>query len=128
MEEKNPIKELFTNTAPFDEEAVVKVLKPLVSIREGTYEIYFIKEDMKVDDKILAFALVKKLLHSKSYREEGYVSAIEIHKNTGLPKGSIDFSFKSLRENGYLVGKGKAYEIPNYRIPQVIARLASLIK
>lgn len=128
MEEKNPIKELFTNTGPFDEEAVVKALKPLISIREGTYEIYFIGEDMKVDDKILAFALAKKLLHSRKYREEGYISAVEIHKDTGLPKGSIDFSFKSLRENGYLVGKGKTYEIPNYRISQVIERLTSLIK
>lgn len=128
MEEKNPIKELFTNTGPFDEEAVVKALKPLISIREGTYEIYLIKDDIKVDDKVLAFALAKKLLHSRKYREEGYISAVEIYKDTSLPKGSIDSSFKRLRENGYLVGKGKTYEIPNNRIPQTIERLGSLIK
>jgi len=123
MDEKNSIEELFTTSGPFDEKGVVQALKPLISIREKTFEIYFIKEGMKVDDKILAFAMAKKLLHSRGYREESHISALEVHKNTGLPKGSIDVSFKHLRESKFLIGRGQAYEIPNSRILQVVEKL-----
>lgn len=122
-EQKNPIEELFTTSGPFDEKEAVRILKPLISIREKTFEIYFINENMKIDNKILAFAITKKLLYSAGHCEEGHVSAVEVYKKTGIPKGSIDVSFKNLKQGKFLVGKGQAYEIPNYRIPQVLEKL-----
>lgn len=123
MEEKDPITELFTSSGPFNEEDVIKTLKPIVSIQEGTYAIYFINEKLTVDEKVLAFALAKRLLHTRGRVEQGHISAQEVYRSTGLPKGSIDGTFKRLRKDGYLVGKGQVDEIPNPKIPKVVQRL-----
>lgn len=128
MEEKNSIEELFTNAGPFDEVEVVKILKPLISINEKNFDIFFLNENMKVDEKILCFALAKKLLYIKGYKEESVFSAAEVKKNTDIAGGSIDFSFKNLRENSYLIGKDKNYEINKSKIFQIIERLRKLSK
>lgn len=128
MEDQNSIKELFTSAGPFDEKEVVGTLKPLISINENNYNIFFLNEDMKVDDKVLAFALAKKLLSLKGHKKESSFSATEVCESTDMAKGSIDFSFKSLRENKYLIGKGKDYEINKSKISQIIERLKKLSK
>ncbi|MDP2930019.1 MAG: hypothetical protein Q8N56_00195 [bacterium] len=130
MEQRNPVEELFTDSGPFDQAEIVKVLKPLISIMRNNRQVFFLIENQRVVDKILAFALLKKLLFiSGQNKEEGsYISAAMVSKNTDLPKGSIDTSFKQLRESKYLIGEGKEYEIPNSKIPQVLERLRNIIK
>lgn len=126
MEEANSIKELFTTAGPFDEKSVVQVLKPLISINESNQDIFFLKEKMKIDDKVLAFALANKLLHTKGYKEQSFFSASEVARNTDLAKGSIDFSFKSLRDNKFLIGKGRNYEINKSKMSEIIERLKNI--
>ncbi len=130
MENKNPIEDLFTDSGPFDQAEVVKILKPIVQIMRDTNQVFFLRDDIKVGDKILAFALAKKILNASGYSNgENYISAVEVSKNyPDWPKGSIDTSFKQLREDKYLIGKGKKYEIPNSKISQVLERLKSVSK
>ncbi len=120
---KNHIRELFTDSSSINEEGIVRALKPFVVIKKGTNEIYF-KDELKliVDDKILAYGLAKKLLKTKGYIDVDTISASEIHKSTGIKKGSIDPAFKNLKGK-FLVGKDKDYEIPNYKINEIIKRL-----
>lgn len=128
MEQQNPIEKLFTDSGPFDQAEIVKVLEPLISIARNTNQVFFLKK-MKVADKILTFALVKKLLFVSGHSKEGgHISAAEVSKNTGLPKGSIDTAFKQLRDGKYIVGKGKKYEIPNPKISQVVEKLIDIAK
>src|SRR3989339_1037833 len=121
--EKNHIEELFTDGSAIDEERVVEALKPLITIQRDTKEIYF-KDSQKItmEDKILAFGLAKKLLKTKGLIEQETISASEIHKKTSFKKGSIDPAFKSLKGK-FLIGKGRDYEIPNYKVNEIIKRL-----
>jgi hypothetical protein len=125
MEEKNTIKELFMTGDYFDEPGMVSALKSLVTIRPETYDIYFLEDDIKNDDRVLVYALAKKLLYFKKFIKESFISAVEVHNKTGLPKGSVDTSFNRLKGE-FLLGGGKKYELPDRKIPLAIKRLASL--
>lgn len=111
----------------FDEQGMVSALKPLVTIKPDTYDIYFLADTIRNDDIVLAYALAKKLLYFKKLIKESFISAIEIHNKTSLPKGSVDTSFNKLKGE-FLLGSGKNYELPDRKIPQVIARLTNLKK
>ena len=121
--EKKYIEELFTDALPVNEKEVVKVLKPIITIQRNSKEI-FLKDEKKltVEDKILAYGLAKKLLKIREYIDSETISASEVYEKTGIKKGSIDYGFKSLRGK-FLFGKGKSYEIPNYKVNEIIKRL-----
>jgi len=119
----NPIEELYTSSGPIDEKKIVDAIKPYVAIQRETNTIYLTAESkpLSVDKKILVYALAKKLLGLKDAIEDDSFSAVEIHKETALKKGSIDGNFKKLREkDGFLIGKGKKYEIAVHAINDII--------
>lgn len=124
-QEKSYIEELFSDAHPLDEKSIVEALKSHLTIQRDNKEIY-LKNTAKVvaDDKILAYGLAKKLLRSKGFVEQETISANEVHKKTGIKKGTVDSSFKKLREDGLFVGSGKNYEIPNYKVEEIISRLS----
>lgn len=121
--EKEYINELFTDGLPVNEKEVVDALKPIITIQRNSKEI-FLKDEEKltVEDKILAYGLAKKLLKMRGYIESEIISASEIHEKIGIKKGSVDYAFKDLRGK-FLFGKGKNYEIPNYKVNEIIKRL-----
>lgn len=125
---KKYIEELFTDALPVDEKEIVEALKPVVTIQRNSKEI-FLKNEKKltVEDKILAYGLAKKLLKMLGYGETEIISASEVYEKTGIKKGSIDFAFKNLRGN-FLFGKRKSYEIPNYKISEIIKRFQEKFK
>lgn len=77
---------------------------------------------MNAKQVILAYALAKKLLKSKELIKTETITAVEIHKATGLKKGTVDPTFKVLKEDGLLVGKSEC-EIPAHKIFVVIKLL-----
>ena len=119
---EHTIDDLYTDSGPFDESEAVKALLPLVTIQKSTNHIYFKGTKLSAEQKIIAYGLAKKLLKSKSAIETEFITALEIHKKTGIKKGTIDPSFKSLKEKGLLVGKRK-YEIPTHKIHSAISFL-----
>lgn len=126
MANKTPIDELFTDAGPFDLAAAAQALKAFVAIQRETHRIYLKGgQKLSVENKILAYTLAKKLLKMEERIEEEYVSAAEVHEATGIKKGSVDFTFKKLREAGILIGSGRRYELPHYQVNVVIERLNS---
>lgn len=126
MANKTPIDELFTDAGPFDLAAAAQALKAFVAIQRETHRIYLKGgQKLSVENKILAYTLAKKLLKMEERIEEEYVSAAEVHEATGIKKGSVDFTFKKLREAGILIGSGSRYELPHYQVNVVIERLNS---
>lgn len=121
--EKKYIEELFTDALSVNEKELVKALKPIITIQRDSKEI-FLKDEKKltVEDKILAYGLAKKLLKIRGYSEIETISASEVYEKTGIKKGSIDSTFKSLRGK-FLFGKGKSYEIPNYKVTEIVKKL-----
>ena len=119
---KHTINDLFTDSGPFDEAEVVKAILPFVTIQKSTHNIFFKGGRLSTVQKILVYGLAKKLLRSKAVISSELITALELHKKTGIKKGSIDPSYKSLRTKGFLVGK-KEYEIPTHKIQSVIKML-----
>ncbi|MCH7805903.1 MAG: hypothetical protein IH995_01990 [Proteobacteria bacterium] len=117
---KHKLEDLFSDSGPFDEAEVVKAIQPFITIQKSTNEIFFKKSSLTVEEKILVFALTKKLLQVKGYLESDLITAAEVHKKTGIKKGSVDPTFKRLKDQGFLVGK-REYEIPVHKIPEVIS-------
>jgi hypothetical protein len=128
MNSKKPtVDDLFSDSGPFDEGAVVESIKPFVTIQKSTNEIFFKDSSPTAEQRILIYGLAKKLLKAKGHIEDEMITAQEIHKKTGIKKGTIDPTFKKLKENGYLVGKGE-YEIPTPKISEAIELLGKLKK
>jgi len=122
--DKPTIEMLYSDSGPFDEAEVVKTLQPHITIQKSTNEIFLKGTKLSTDQKILAYGLAKKLLKFKNMIETETITAQEFHKKTGIKKGTIDPTFKMLREKGLLVGKA-AYEIPTSKIHEVIKTLDS---
>lgn len=122
---KLKIEDLFSDAQSVNEEVVVKVLQPLITIHTDTKDVYFKNhQKLTVEDKILVYALAKKILKFKGHIEKEIFSANEFHRKTGIKKGSVDPVVKKLREEGFLVGSGADYEVPNYRVDEVIKKLS----
>jgi hypothetical protein len=127
-EEKKHIEQLFTDTSSIDEKKAVEALKPVITIQRDSKEIYF-KDDQKLtmEDRVLVYGLAKKLLKMRDFIDNEIISAGEFYRKTGFKKGSIDPAFKSLKGK-FLFGKGKNYEIPNYKVNEIIKRLLAKFK
>lgn len=121
-DKKHTIEDLFSDSGPFDETEVIKAIHPFITIQKSTNEIFFKGSSQKNDQRILTYGLAKKLLNMKGLIESDKITAVEIQKKTGIKKGSIDPTFKKLREDGYLVGKIE-YEIPISKISDVISKI-----
>ena len=124
---KATVDDLFSDSGPFDESAVVKAIHPFITVQKKTNEIFFKDSSPTAEQKILIYGLAKKLLKTKGHIESEMITAQEIHKKTGIKKGTIDTCFKKLKESGYLVGKGE-YEVPVPKISDAIALLSKAHK
>lgn len=122
-DQKLTIEDLFSDKGEYDEDVLVEVLFPHITIQKNTNNIFFKGTKLSVDKKILAYALAKKLLKSKGLIDSEIITAQEIHEKTGIKKGTIDPNFKKLREEGSLMGKGE-YEVPAYKIQEVLTILS----
>jgi hypothetical protein len=121
------IEDLYSDSGPFDEAAVVEVLKPFVTIQKSTNGIFFKDHSPTAEQRILIYGLAKKLLKAKGLVAGELITAAEVHQNTGIKKGTIDPAFKKLKETGYFVGKGE-YEIPTPKVADVVEILRKLRK
>lgn len=121
-EEKKYIEKLFAGSFPIDEKEAVDALHPFVVILRDANKIVFKNEkSLTIEEKILVYGLVKKLLKMKNLGESEAFSAIEINKSLRIKKGSVDSIFNRLRKKNLIVGRGKNYTLcqPN----EIIKRL-----
>ncbi|NTW13627.1 MAG: hypothetical protein HGA31_01170 [Candidatus Moranbacteria bacterium] len=126
MESKKAlVEELFTDSGPFDEERVVAVLKPLISVQRDEHILVYHREvSLKADEKILAYGLVKKLLQRQGAVQESSITGKEVVIKTGLKSGTVDPTIKKLKAIGLLAGKGN-YEIPVHEVDHILKSLES---
>ena len=124
-EKKSVLEDLYTDSGAFDAKRVVEVLKPFLSIKRGGQEVFFSGEghDLKNEDKLLAFCLVRKLLKNEGLIEDAGVSGKDIHEQTEIPKGTVDPAIQKLKKEGFLAGSGKSYEIPARKVETILQRL-----
>src|SRR3989344_3694225 len=120
--QNNPLAELYTQSGPVNIEEIASSLKRFVSIQNNTDKI-FLKDyglNLTAVQKILAYALTKKMLKETGKILKSSISGSEIELEIGLKRGTIDPTFKTLKERGLLLGTNKDYEIPNSSIKEII--------
>jgi len=124
-EEKKYTESLFSDTGPVDKKKVFEAIKDLVIIHKQDLRVYFQKQakDFKIEDKILIYALAKKLMMLENFSESEEISAKEIVRISGMPGGSVYPTFKKLKESDFLVGSVSSYIIPNHKVDEVIEQL-----
>jgi len=132
MSEQKLTEQLFTDSGAINKKDIVDTLKNILDINRETYDIYFKEEanDFTIEEKIIAYGLAKKLLKTEGYIKSEEFSANEIkkNKNYSMKDGSVDNSFKALREKSDIRGSGSKYLIPNYKIGDSLKKLNSKIK
>lgn len=127
--EKKHIEKLFTDAGLINEKEVVEILEFFVLIQRQTKDIFLKNvERLTIEEKIITYALAKKLLKIRGYIDNDIISASEIYKKIGIKKGSVDYAFKRLRENGLLIGRGRSYELPNHKVDEIVKKLKSKTK
>jgi hypothetical protein len=123
-EKKSLLEDLYTDSGGFDAERTAAVLKSLLSIQRGSHAVFFKKEaNLKEEDKVLAYMLVKKLLKSQGATDTSEVSGKEIKKQTAVKSGTVDAAIKKLREDRLITGSGSNYEIPAHEVETILDRL-----
>lgn len=111
--------DLLSDNGVFDEPSVVFALHPLVTIQKETNKIFLRNIKLTARQKILVYALGKKLLKYKNLIGSETITALEVFNWGDMPRGTVDVAFKQLREERILMGKIK-YEIPSFQVANVI--------
>ena len=125
MNDKSDILDpLFSDSGAFDETEAVKALTPHLTIQRATNKIYLKDVKLSTTKKILAYALAKKLLKLRNLIESDEITAQEFHEASGINKGTVDPSFKTLKDKSFLIGKLK-YELAVSKVPTIISLLNS---
>lgn len=120
---KLTIEDLFTDSQPINEEEIVQILKQILVVERDNNQVHFLdQKSLKMEEKILAYGLAKKLLKIKGVIQEEEFSASQFRNETGLKKGSIDPAFSNLKDK-YIAGKNKSYKVINYKINEILKML-----
>lgn len=118
----SPINELFVDTEPIDVNTIVKELKIFIRIKRDTNEIFFTEVGNRASavEKILIFALGRKILKVNGHIDSESFSAKEVSDLLQLKKGTVDATFSILRNKSFILGSGSEYVLPNYKITDVL--------
>lgn len=118
MDKQSFVEELFSDSGPVDSQALVVAIKPFIRIQRSTNQIFLTEKGNEVNlaEKILLYALSKKLLKEEGYIEDDSICAKEVSEQLSLKKGSVDPTFKLLKSKGLIMGLGTDYTIPNDKL------------
>ena len=124
MAKKITIDDLYSDAGIFNEEAILYTLKDkIIFTRED--EIVFITDltNLKAQNQILLYALAKKILKVNQKIENEIVTIAEIADKTKINRNTIRGALKLLKDKNILIRSQSGYEIPAFRIEEVLRLL-----
>ena len=94
------LKQLFTDDNDLNADELLGLLSPFIKIHKTSNNIIFLDAAMgqSLKNKILLFLLGKKVLFLVGQLETDHVKPKDIIEETGIPKGSVLPTLKSLKE------------------------------
>jgi hypothetical protein len=124
MAEKNEIlKKLFTEDNDLDANELFYLLSPFVKINKANKNIIFLESTKQpLKNRIILFLLAKKVLFMLGEIESDRVRSVDIIKETGMPKGSVNPTLKLLKEkkgNRLVSSDGAGYYITSYQFSKI---------
>ena len=124
MTDKITIDDLYTDAGTFNQETVLRMLKDkIVFTREN--EIIFVIDptNLKAQNQILIYALAKKILKVNQKTEDETITNTEIQDKTKLNQNTIRGTLKRLKDRNVLVKSGSGYQIPVFKVEEVLRLL-----
>ncbi len=119
------IDDLYTDSGSFDEQAVLRVLHSKIVFTKDN-DIIFISDPtkMKASEVVLLFALAKKILKFHSKIDSEVITSPELIDKAKMKKSTPGVTMMRLKEKNLLLPSGAGYEIPMFKVGEVLATLA----
>jgi hypothetical protein len=125
MSKSLSIDDLYTNTGTFDQQKVLQALHSRVVFTKDNEILFTIDPTQpKARDVILLYALAKKVLKTNSKIESETITNAEILNKTRINKNTVNVTIMRLKEKKLLLGEGTGYEVPMFKVDEVIALLS----
>jgi hypothetical protein len=124
MEETISIDELYSDVGSFDEEAVLRMLKGKVTFSKEN-EIRFAMDPakLKAREVILLYALAKKALKVNQKIDDETFTSAEVTDKTKLNSNTVRGRMSELKDEKLLTLSGSRYEIPAFKVAEVLGLL-----
>ena len=124
MANKISINDLYSDAGTFNEESALQTLKDkIVFTREN--DILFTIDPTKLKDRsvILFYALAKKVLKNNQKIDDEIITNAEIIDKTKLKKNNVGVTIMRLKDKKILMSSGSGYEIPAFKVAEVLELL-----
>ena len=128
MNNNNPLASLLVSESQsIDKIGLAELLSPYLLINKESKSLEFSGGfwELPNAEKIL-FVLAGIKARSLVLDTEDKITPSEIIKMEVAPEGSIKITLKKLLESGDIKSEKSRYYLPNYKLPQVIARFKNL--
>ena len=121
MNEKITIDDLYSDEDSFNQEAVLLTLKGKV-IFTKEHEILFAIDpsSLKAREAILLYALAKKILKVNQKIDDEVTTSAEISDKADLKDNTTRGTITRLKEKNLLIRSGPGYEIPIFKVAEVL--------
>ena len=124
MTNKITIDDLYSDAGTFDEEAVLTMLKgKIVFTKENDILFTVDPTKLKARDTILLYALAKKILMANKKIDDGIITNAEIIDRAKLKKTSVGVTIMRLKDKKILMPSGSGYELPTFKVAEVLNSL-----
>ena len=119
------IDDLYTDSGAFDEQGVLKALRSKIAFTKDN-DIIFTDDPtkMKAGEVVLLFALAKKILKFHSKIQDEVTTNAELISKAKMKKSTSSVTIMRLKEKKLLLPSGAGYEIPMFKVAEVLATLA----
>jgi len=125
-DKKLSIDDLYTDAGTFDEQEVLRTLQDRVVFTKDNDILFTTDPDkLQARDVILLYALAKQMLRSADKVDSQIITNAEVQHKTKLKKTTVGVTIMRLKEKKLLLGADGGYEIPPFKIPEVIKLLNS---
>ena len=121
MNDKITIEDLYSAEDSFNQEAVLLTLKGKV-IFTKEHEILFAIDPstLKAREAILLYALAKKILKVNQKIDDEVTTTAEITDKADLKNNTTRGTIGRLKEKNFLIRSGTGYEIPIFKVAEVL--------
>ena len=124
MTEKISIDDLYSDVDSFDEEAVLRMLKGNVVVTKENEIVFLIDPTkLKAREAILLYMLTKKVLKQNQKIEDEVATSTEITEKTKLRGNTVRVTMNRLKEKNLLLQSGAGFEIPLFKVAEVLGSL-----
>lgn len=124
MTDKITIDDLYSDSGTFDQEAVLRMLKGKVVFTKENDVLFAVDPTkIKVKDAILLYALAKKILKANQKIDDEIITNAEIIDRAKIKKSNVGVTIMRLKDKKILMPSGSGYEIPTFKVAEVLESL-----